>query len=349
MSDVQSTHPISRRCRALLLSTAISAGLLVQPALAQQPGTFEVSAPLATPDQLNQAVAPIALYPDALLAQILAAASFPSEVAAADLWMQQHPGLAPAQLAAAVNQLPWDPSVKALTQFPSVLANMDKNLAWAAALGIDYVQQPQAVLAAVQTMRQRAQQSGALAACTQERAVVQNNAIVIQPVNPAVVYVPQYNPWLVYGPPVPAYPGWVAVPGFYVDGPGILFGAGVGIAAFAAFGWGWHHWGANWGGRSIYFNHRPYFAHGPGFAGRVGGRPGFAGHPGFVGRGGGFAHAGAFHGGGFHGGGFHGGGFGGGGFHGGGFGGFHGGGGGFHGGGGGFHGGGGGGGHGGRH
>jgi Protein of unknown function (DUF3300) len=297
----------------------------------------------------EQLVAPIALYPDALIAQILAASALPAQIVEADRWMQQHPGLNGAPLAQSIDQQNWDPSVKALTQFPAVLANMDKNLSWTSALGASYAQQPQGVLDAIQVMRARAEKAGTLQACAQEVVATEGSSIVIRPTNPAVVYVPQYNPWIAYGPPIVVYPGWVPEPGLYVDGPAVLFGVGVGLAVFAGFGWGWNHWGADWHGRNVVFDNRVYIGRGfAGHGGFGGGREGFA-HAGFA-RGGighagvGMHHAGFARGGGFSGrsgfgGGFHG--AVGGGFHGGG-GGFHGGGGGFHGGGGGFHGGGGG-------
>src|SRR5690349_1859724 len=127
-------------------------------ALAGQSGE---QAPAATaqqsPEELQQLVAPIALYPDALVAQILAASTYPTEIVEADRWMQSNSGLQGKQLAKEVNKQPWDPSVKALTQFPSVLANMDKNLSWTSSLGDAYVNQEQDVMDAVQVMRRRAQ------------------------------------------------------------------------------------------------------------------------------------------------------------------------------------------------
>src|SRR5579859_6396206 len=115
-----------------------------------------------TPEQLQQLVAPIALYPDALVAQVLAAATYPDQVVEADRWVQENKSLQGKQLADAVNRQPWDSSVKALTEFPSVLANMDKNLSWTSSLGEAYMNQQQDVMNAVQVMRQRAQQSGNL-------------------------------------------------------------------------------------------------------------------------------------------------------------------------------------------
>src|ERR1700719_1852736 len=132
------------------------------------PSSSEPAQAAWSPDELNQLVAPIALYPDALVAQIVAAASYPTEVVEADRWMQQNSGLKGEALAKAADSQSWDPSVKALTQFPSVLATMDKNLSWTSALGEAYVNQPQNVLAAVQVMRQRAQQAGNLKSTPQE-------------------------------------------------------------------------------------------------------------------------------------------------------------------------------------
>ena len=115
-----------------------------------------------TPEQLQQLVAPIALYPDSLVAQILAASTFPEQVVQADRWVQANPDLKGEALGQAVDQQPWDPSVKALTAFPSVLGNMDKNLSWTSSLGDAYYNQQQDVMDAVQVMRERAQEAGNL-------------------------------------------------------------------------------------------------------------------------------------------------------------------------------------------
>jgi uncharacterized membrane protein YgcG len=218
-----------------------------------------------SPDELNQLVAPIALYPDALVAQIVAAASYPTEVVEADRWIQQHSGLRGEELAKAADPQSWDPSVKALTQFPSVLATMDKNLSWTSALGEAYVNVPQNVLDAVQLMRGRAQQAGNLESTSQESVTTEGQSIVIQPADPEMVYVPEYDPWDVYGEPLEFYPGWVGGPEAY-DGAGIAFGVGVGI--FGGYGWGWHHWGADWHGREVEYNHNPYVSRSPTFTDR---------------------------------------------------------------------------------
>jgi Protein of unknown function (DUF3300) len=215
-----------------------------------------------SPEQLQQLVAPIALYPDALIAQILPAATYPAEVVEAQKWMVQHKDLTGEPLAKEVDKQSWDPSVKALTQFPAVLANMNQNLAWTSELGDVYANQQQDVTNAIQTMRQRAKQAGNLKTTPQEKVRTQGQSIEIEPAMPDVVYVPQYDPWLVYGDPLAVFPGWYPYPGLFWDGPGIGFGLGFGIGFFGGFGWGWHNWGFDWhhGGRVV-FDHNTYFSH----------------------------------------------------------------------------------------
>ncbi len=199
--------------------------------------------------ELQQLVAPIALYPDALVAQILAASTYPTEIVDADRWMQRH------------SDRDWDPSVKAMAQFPSVLENMDKNLSWTSSLGDAYANQPQDVTDAVQAMREQARKAGHLDNNEQEQVTTQGNTIIIEPANPEVVYVPAYDPWLVYGAPIVAYPGWYPVPGIFWGGVGLSFGIGFGIGYFGGFGWGWHHWGYDWHGRTAIYNHNTYISH----------------------------------------------------------------------------------------
>jgi uncharacterized membrane protein YgcG len=330
---------------AVLISGSLMLGALAgcasePPYPETQPAAAVVQPSQQSTDQLDQLVAPIALYPDSLVAQILAAATYPTEVVEAERWMQQHSDLKGQALAQAVDQQSWDPSVKALAQFPSVLAMMDKNLSWTSSLGEAYVNQQQNVLDAVQAMRQRAQQAGNLKSTPQESVTSEGQTIVVQPANPEVVYVPEYDPWLVYGDPLAFYPGWVGVPGLWIDGPGIGFGVGIGIGIFGGFGWGWHHWGADWHGHGMTFDHHHYVSHSSTFMnhdrgsagrGNFGHAGAYAGHasPGVhSGAFGGFnhggvagayssrgrasvgsaSHAGGSHGGGFHGGGSHGGG-----------------------------------------
>jgi len=224
-------------------------------------------APLSA-SQLDALVAPIALYPDSLVAQILAAATFPDEIPVADNWLHQNSNLTGYALAQAVDQQTWDPSVKALTQFPSVLDNLARNMSWSSSLGQAFHYQQPDVMAAVQAMRAKAQAAGTLQSTTQV-TVTQSapNTIVIQPANPQVVYVPQYNPAVVFGAPlvVPFYTPPVAF-----VGAGITFGSGISIGAFfggggfvagGGFGWGFHAWALNWGGgggNTIIYNHNTY-------------------------------------------------------------------------------------------
>jgi hypothetical protein len=253
-----------------------------------------------SPEELQQLVAPIALYPDALVAQILAASTYPTQIVEADRWMQGHSNLKGEALAKEVDKQDWDPSVKAVAQFPSVLENMDKNLSWTSSLGDAYTSQPQDVTDAVQTLRQQARNAGHLNSNEQEKVTTQGKTIVVEPANPQVVYVPAYDPWMVYGAPIVAYPGWYPEPGIFWSGVGLSFGIGFGIGFFGGFGWGWGHWGYDWHGRRAFFDHHAYVSHSRDF-----GHEGF--HHGDFGRSG--AHGGGFHGASnFHGGsGFHGG------------------------------------------
>jgi len=213
-----------------------------------------------TPEQLQQLVAPIALYSDSLVAQILAASTFPEQVVEANRWVQANPDLKGDALGKAVDQQPWDPSVKALTAFPSVLGNMDKNLSWTSSLGDAYYNQQQDVMDAVQVMRRRAQEAGNLKTTPQQTVTTQGSTVDIEPASPDVVYVPAYNPWLVYGGPVVAWPGWYPYPGIWFGGPYLSFGIGFGIGWFGGYGWGWGHWGFNWHGRYAVYNNNRYYS-----------------------------------------------------------------------------------------
>jgi len=218
-----------------------------------------------TYDQLDQLVAPIALYPDALVAQILAAATYAPQVVEADRFVRRNAGMPPAELARLANEQPWDPSVKALVAFPSVLSQLDRNLDWTTRLGNAYYNQPQDVMTAVQAMRSRAYAAGTLRSTPQQTVVYEPSDIVIRPVNPAVVYVPAYDPWVVYGAPVAVYPAYVFVAppprpaGSAVAAAAIGFTFGVVVGAFAHYGWGWGHWGCGWGPHPVIaYNHVTY-------------------------------------------------------------------------------------------
>src|SRR5258707_4980857 len=254
-----------------LLPTALSF-LLIFPAVPskavvqQQPaatGSAENSgqgAPLSA-EELQQLVAPIALYPDALVAQILGAATFPDQVAAASGWLQQNKNLTGAALMQAVDAQPWDPSVQALTQFPSVLDNLAKNLSWTSALGEAYHTQAADAMTAVQVLRAKAKAAGNLKSGAQITVVQQSpQVIVIQPTNPQVVYVPQYNPTVVYGTPY-VTPGYsaatVAATGLLAFGVGIAVGAA--ISNNNCCGWGYSYWNCNWHGGAVVYRSNAYY------------------------------------------------------------------------------------------
>jgi hypothetical protein len=213
-------------------------------------------------EQLEQLVAPIALYPDQLVAQILTASTYPAQITAADQWARQMNGASPEQIAEGASaQTAWDPSIKALTAFPQVLQMLDSNLQWTAALGNAYYNQPQDVMQTIQVLRQRAEQAGNLQSTPQEQVVQEPNYIQIQPASPEVVYVPSYNPWYAYGAPIAPYPtfefgNW----GLYI-GSGIEYGLAFTLDAFLRFPFGLAAWGCDWLGGGILFNHDSYWTH----------------------------------------------------------------------------------------
>ena len=227
---------------------------------AAPPGDATPSYTPQAPDQLDQLVAPIALYPDSLVAQILSAATFPAQIVEADRWVQAHPDLKDDALAQAVDQQNWDPSVKALCAFPSVLANMDKNISWTSSLGDAYYNQQQDVMDAIQRMRRKAQSAGNLKSTPQQVVQDEGSDVVIEPAQPDVVYVPAYNPWLVYGYPIAPWPYWYNYPGIWFGGPYLSFGVGFGIGYWGGFGWGWGHWGFDWHNRYVVYNHNRYYS-----------------------------------------------------------------------------------------
>jgi len=216
-----------------------------------------------SPDQLGQLVAPIALYPDSLVAQILAASTYPTEIADADHFLQANQGASPDQLGQMANGMNWDPSIKALIAFPSVLSNLDRNLDWTSQLGNAYYNQPQDVMSAIQDMRARAYQAGNLQSNQQLAVSYAPGNIVIAPANPTVVYVPYYNPWVVYGAPVVAYPAYYVAPrpyGYFAAGLAIGFGVGIAVASWNHWGWGWHSWGMGWHSRTVVYQRNVYIS-----------------------------------------------------------------------------------------
>jgi Protein of unknown function (DUF3300) len=215
-------------------------------------------APLSA-DQLQALVAPIALYPDALVAQVLGAATFPDQVTAANDWLTQNKSLTGENLMKAVDKQPWDPSVKALTQFASVLDNMAKNLTWTSSLGEAYHNQAADVMAAVQALRAKAKAAGNLQSGSQITVIQQApQTIVIQPTNPQVIYVPQYNPTVVYGAPVTT-PGYSTTA--VVTTAVLAFGIGIAIGAAMNnnYYWGYSSWNCNWHSSTVVYRSSVYY------------------------------------------------------------------------------------------
>ncbi len=204
----------------------------------------------STPDQtfseaeLDQMLAPIALYPDTLVAQVLIAATYPADVTNADQWVKANPGLTGDTLNNALEQVQWDESIKALASFPQVLDMMAKEMGWTTRLGQAFLSQQADVTASIQRLRQKAYAAGNLKASPQQKVVVAGDAIEIQPADPAVVYVPRYNPVVVYGPW-----GWPAFPpyAYYPVWPGVVVDDGV-FGFFPAIDIGPVWWGSGWGG-----------------------------------------------------------------------------------------------------
>jgi hypothetical protein len=237
------------------------------PAAGQQPAPAQ-AAPL-TADQLDDLVAPIALYPDSLLSQILVASTYPLEVVEAQQWLGQNGNLTGQALLDAAHEQAWDPSVQALVAFPEVLTRLNQDVQWTTQLGNAFLAQQADVMAAVQRMRAKAQQNGKLQSDSHETVTTQTqdgqSAIEIAPADPQVVYVPTYNPVYIWGPPIYGYYPPLLYPGIDIGfgwGPGIYINAFFGgCCGWGAFGWGWSPF---WFGHQIYVNN--YFLHRYGLA-----------------------------------------------------------------------------------
>lgn len=303
-----SSRPVLRQLRWRLAWTSVAAACVlagcqrVTPppspraaaaAPASEPASASAAVPLAytapSADALYQMVAPIALYPDKLVAQVLAGATYPDQISSAETWLGQNPGLKGDALASAADAQPWDPSVKSLTSFPNVLEQLAANLPWTTALGKAYYHDPSDVMNAIQAMRTRAAQVGALKSSPHLRvttvaagaavpppppvqqpvAMYQGPAVVpppatvitIEPAQAQAIYVPSYDPSVVYGTPVPVYPSYrwavpvAPTPVAVAAGPdpvavgAMAFGAGVLVGAVASHhhAWGWDAWNLHWG------------------------------------------------------------------------------------------------------
>jgi hypothetical protein len=247
-----------------------------QSAQSQPPATNEP--PPLKPAELESLVAPIALYPDQLVAQTLAASTYPLEIVEAARWLNNNSSMQGDSLVKAAAQQNWEPSVQALVLFPSLLQELSQNLTWTTALGNAFLAQQEDTMSAVQRLRAKAQASGALQSNAQQTVADQQvdgtKVIVIQPANPDVVYVPTYNPVAVYGPaPYYPYPSLIYPSTGAIVASGLL-GFGTGIAVGAIFGGGGWGWGCHWGPRpSLYVNNtfinRSGFR-GSAYAGRTG-------------------------------------------------------------------------------
>jgi len=230
---------------ALCAALALSATAQQQPPPAPQAAAAPAGKSFSQ-EELDQLLAPIALYPDALLAQVLMASTYPLEVVEAARWVKANPSLKDKALEDALQQQSWDPSVKSLAVFPQVLAMMNEKLDWTQKLGDAFLAQQAEVLATAQSLRKKAQAQGALKDSEQQKVVTtqENNTTVIkiEPTNPEVVYVPTYNPTVVYGAwPYPAYPPYYYYPPGYVAG-GALLGFTAGVIVGGAL-WGNCNWG----------------------------------------------------------------------------------------------------------
>ncbi|HEX3374157.1 MAG TPA: DUF3300 domain-containing protein [Edaphobacter sp.] len=231
----------------------------------QRSGTAQSAAQGLNAQQLEQLVAPIALYPDTLMAQILAAATYPGQVVEADRWRRAQGNAGADQIAGGADLQSWDPSVKGLTAFPQVLAEMDQNLGWTSALGSAYYNQPQDVLEAVQVLRRRAEAAGNLQSTPQQSVSYNQDNVVVQPPDPQMVYVPSYDPWTVYGDPVTPYPGFSLLGALgslfdsSIGSSAVQFGLGIAMNAFSHMSWGWLGWGLNWLAQAIFFHQSNYF------------------------------------------------------------------------------------------
>ena len=250
--------------RCLLVILCVIA-LIPGDTLAYMPPPQEVASSTSTsqtqsakipPDQLDSLVAPIALYPDPLLAQIMAASTYPLEIIQLQQWLTNHKNLKDKALADAVAKESWDPSIQAMAALPDVVNRLANDIKWTTDLGNAFLAQQSDVMDSVQRMRKKAQDKGSLKTTEQQKVetkvVESKQVIVIEQANPEVVYVPSYNPVVVYGPPVYPYyplyyPGW----GYYATGMAISFGIGVMMGAFWSGGWGW---GCGWGGNNVNIN-----------------------------------------------------------------------------------------------
>ncbi len=247
------SNPRSRNVQVVAIVCALllapgEIGLYAQPA-AQSSSAQGQAAGTIPNDQLDSLVAPIALYPDPLLAQVLAASTYPLELVQLQQWLSKHPDLKGEALTAAVQKEDWDPSVQAMSAFPDLVKQLIEGIKWTTDLGNAFLAQQSDVMDAVQRMRMKAKQAGNLKSTEQQivetKVIETKTVVVIEPASTQIVYVPSYNPVVVYGPPIYPYPAiYYPPPSYYAAGAFISFGVGVAIGAAYHGGWGW---GCGWG------------------------------------------------------------------------------------------------------
>ncbi len=259
MRRADRVKPLLSATLMCVLGLGSARGAYGQDAGSSQDAASSTPAPQSA-QQIQALVAPVALYPDQLLGQVLSAATYPDQISDAETWLS-HQSLTGQALMDQVNQQSWDPAVKALTAFPSVLSQMANNLAWTSQLGEVYHFQHTDVMQAVQALRAQAQAAGNLKSSSQMTVVVQSpGTIVIEPVNPSVVYVPVYNPAVIYGTTY-VVPGYTA--GDMAAASMISFGAGVAIGAMMSgaccHAWGWSSWNVSWHGGYVAYGGHPYY------------------------------------------------------------------------------------------
>jgi uncharacterized protein DUF3300 len=238
---------LTRIFSALMLAASTALAQIPPPPPGRPPAPPpSADLPAFSQQELEQMLAPIALYPDPVLSQILMAATYPLEIVEAARWVSAYPGLQGDEAVRAVAAQPWDPSVKSLVAFPQILALMDQRLDWTQRLGNAFLVQQAQVMDTVQALRRRAQDAGNLSSSSQVQVEDQGGSIALEPADPQLAYIPYYDPQTIYGPwRWPDYPPvyWPAWPGYY-GGPripvGLAWGAGVAISAgffFGAFDW----------------------------------------------------------------------------------------------------------------
>jgi len=244
----------------VLMGLCFASGALL---IGQQAPPMPAPDQTLSPDQLNDLVAPIALYPDPLLSQVLVASTYPLEVVEASQFLQKNPGLTGAALTEAAQHQNWDPSVQALVVFPDVIKLLTQDVTWTTNLGNAFLAQQSDVMDAVQRMRLKAQQAGRLSSTPQENVVTQNDGgqpvIQIVPADPEVIYVPEYDPVWIWGPAVwYPYPHWYWPPRTVIVGGGWFgFWPGIHVGLFFGGGWGgWGGWGwsPGWGSHTVVVN-----------------------------------------------------------------------------------------------